>query len=60
MKKYEVPVIYRGQINYIVKANSKEEAEEIARVLYRGDTPGDTLGNEWEVIDKLGEVKELP
>jgi hypothetical protein len=58
MKEYEVPVVYRGQVNYVVKAGSPQEAEAAARLRYSTGDSGDVLGNEWEEIEKVGEVKE--
>lgn len=56
MAKYEVPVVYKGQCNFIVEASSIEEAENMARRMFNnGDRP-DELGNEWEKIDWIGEV----
>ena len=56
MPKFEVPVVYKGQCNFIVEASSIEEAENIAEIKFNnGDSP-DGLGNEWEKIDRIGEV----
>lgn len=56
MPKFEVPVVYKGQCNFIVEASSIEEAEKIAEIKFNnGDSP-DKLGNEWEKIDRIGEV----
>jgi hypothetical protein len=59
MKNYEVNIIYKGQTNYIVKANNEEEATELAEALYKEDTPGITLGTEYEEIENI-EVYECP
>ena len=59
MKTYEVPMIYRGLANFIVSAETQEEAEKIARSKFtNGDQP-DMLGNEAEEIERVGEIKEL-
>lgn len=51
--KYEIPIIYRGQVNFIVEAESPEKALEIATQRFNnGDTP-DVLGNEWEQIEMV-------
>jgi hypothetical protein len=56
MPKFEVPVVYKGQCNFIVEASSIKEAENIAEEMFNnGDRP-DGLGNEWEKIDRIGEV----
>ena len=60
MPKYEVPIVYHGQDTYIVEANSPQEAEAIARAKFNdGDTP-EPLGNEWEILDHIGEITLLP
>jgi hypothetical protein len=56
---YEVPIVYRGQSNYIVEADSPEEAERIAKNRYHAADPPDELGNEWEEIERIGEVSEV-
>jgi hypothetical protein len=59
MAKFEVPVIYKGQCNFIVEAGSEEEATQIARRMFNnGDRP-DELGNEWEKIDWIGDVSKV-
>lgn len=59
MPKYEVPIVYKGQVNFIVAADSKEQADQIARDRFRNNDKADTLGNEWEEIDRVGEIEEL-
>ena len=57
--KYEVPVVYRGQCNFIVEANSPHRGPRIGRCpLKNGEAP-DELGNEWEEVDRLGEPTEV-
>jgi hypothetical protein len=52
-----VCVLYSGQNNYIVEANSAEEAEEVARCRYGAGDNGESLGTEYEEIDRVA-VKE--
>jgi hypothetical protein len=53
---YEVPIVYRGQSNFLVLAESPERAAELAEESFKkGKTP-DTLGNEWEEIERIGNV----
>jgi hypothetical protein len=57
MSKYEVPVVYRGQDNFIVEVENPREAEEIAIARFNnGDTP-DILGTEWERIEYIGQIE---
>lgn len=57
MGKYVVPIIYRGQDNFIVEADSVEQAQERAQLRFCDGQPADELGNEWEEIEKVGEVE---
>ena len=59
-KNYEVPVVYRGQITYVVEAEDEEEAEGKADVLFNRGVKPEPLGNEWEEIERFGIVKEVP
>ena len=59
MKKFEVPVIYKGLTNYIVEAETPEEASRKANQLFRNSEGSVDLGNEWEEIDHVGEIKEV-
>lgn len=53
--KYEVAIIYKGQSNFIVEADSPKEAREKAERRFKeGDTP-DHTGGEWEEIDHICE-----
>ena len=54
---YEVPVIYRGQCNFIVTAESPEQAAELAEARFKGGMEPDLLGNEWEEIERVGSVQ---
>jgi hypothetical protein len=59
--KYVVPIIYRGQANYVVEASSFDEAKILAREAFEHgkDTAEEVpLGNEWEEIEKFGTVEE--
>ena len=58
--KYEVPIIYRGQVNYIVEANSPEDARQKADERFKKGEPANILGNEWEEVEEFGEILELP
>lgn len=52
--KYEVAVVFRGQDNFIVEADSPEEARAKAKARFlAGDQP-DELGNEWQEVERVG------
>jgi hypothetical protein len=53
MPIWEVPIIYRGQLNYLVEAEDSVRAAEIARQQYHEGTAPTILGNEWEEIDHV-------
>ena len=58
MAKYEVTVVVKGQVNYIVEASSEEEAEELGQEKYSNNDPATILGNEWQscenvIVEKL-------
>lgn len=56
MPKFEVPIVYRGLSNFLVTAETPEAARELATARFNdGDTP-DLLGNEWEEIERVGEI----
>jgi hypothetical protein len=58
-KTYEVPVVYKGQCSFIVEAETPEQAQELAESLFNnGDTPT-ALGNEWENIERFGEITKI-
>lgn len=57
MQKFVVPIIYRGQANFIVKAENEEAAKTIALTRFRAGDAQDELGNEWEEFEKFGEVE---
>jgi hypothetical protein len=57
MTKYCVPIVYTGLSNFIVETSSEEEAIEKARQQFaEGDVP-DLLGNEYEDIERVGDVE---
>ena len=57
MPRYEVPIYYRGLSNYIVDAENEEEAMRLAKIRFaNGDE--DVLGNEFETIEKYGDITE--
>jgi hypothetical protein len=58
--KYEVPVVYKGMLSYIVEANSPEEAQVAAEKAWCcGNNPTD-VGTEWEEIERIGEPMLIP
>jgi hypothetical protein len=59
MGKFVVPIIYEGMSNFIVEAETKEEAEEAARTAFREGAEPDKLCNEWEHIRKTGQIEQI-
>lgn len=59
MKKFAVPVLYRGLSNFIVEAETPEKAKELARTDFHLGTEPDILGNEFEEIERVGEPEEV-
>ena len=57
--KYAVPVLYRGQCNFLVEADTPEKAEEIAEQKFKNGDKQDTLGNEWEEVERTGRPQPL-
>jgi hypothetical protein len=53
--QYCVPVVYRGQDNFIVEADSPEEAKTKAEAAFKNGDEPDVCGNEWEEVEKIGE-----
>lgn len=58
MNKYEVTIVFKGQINYIVEASSEEEAKELGQEKYYNGEPATIFGNEWQscenvIVEKL-------
>lgn len=55
MPKFEVTVVYKGQVNYVVEAKDEEEAETLAADSFHQSNPAGqvTLGNEWESIENI-------
>ena len=55
MNTYEVPIVYHGQENFLVQADTPEEAEEIARQkFYNGDNSQFSAS---ERIERFGEIE---
>lgn len=59
MKKWEVPIVYRGQANYVVEAETAREAEKLARRMFEQGDKAPGLGNEWEDLDYVGDITEV-
>lgn len=57
--RYEVPIVYKGQANFVVDAESPEEAIEKARAKFNAGDKEDVFGNEWESIERVGDVEVL-
>jgi hypothetical protein len=53
---WEVPIVYRGQVNYLIPAPTAESAREIAERRFKNGAVRDVLGNEWEEIERIGTV----
>lgn len=56
MSKYNVPIVFRGQANYIIEAASPAEAERIARARFNEGDKGDDY---FEKTDYVGEIEEV-
>ena len=59
MPKYCVPIVYTGLENYIVEAETPEKAKALAKAAFKNGEKGTSLGNEWEEIDRFGDVEEI-
>lgn len=59
MPLWEVPIVYKGQVNYIVEAPTAEAASAKAEAQFKGGDSPAPLGNEWETIDHIGEIEEI-
>lgn len=57
LSEYEVPIVYHGLANYIVRAPNPRLAEEAARERFKNGEDGEPLGNEWEQILRVGAVE---
>lgn len=57
MAKYEVTVVFKGQVNYIVEASSEQEAEELGQEMYHNCDPPTILGNEWQSCENVNVEK---
>lgn len=58
-KLYAVPIVYRGQDNFVVEADTPEQAKELASAKFSDGEPADEMGNEWEEIERVGEPEEV-
>ena len=52
--KFAVPVVFRGQHNYIIDADTPEAAQKMAEEAFKSDVAPDVLGNEWEEEERVG------
>jgi hypothetical protein len=59
-KPFAVPVVYRGQSNFIVEAETPEEAKRLAEEKFKNGNLPDAFGNEWEEIEKVCDPEEVP
>lgn len=57
-KRYIVPVVFRGQENFEVVAESPEEAKEKAEAAFKGGFAHILLGNEWHEVERIGKPEE--
>lgn len=58
MKTFYVPVLYRGQSNFVIRAKNEEAAKtEAVRRFNEGVEP-DICGSEWEIVDRIGDITE--
>ena len=57
MAKYCVPVYYIGFSNFIVEADSPQQAIEMAEAKFKNGDEPDACGNEFESIDGFGDVE---
>jgi hypothetical protein len=53
MAKYEVTIVFKGQVNYIVEASSEEEAEELGQQKYSNCDPPTVFGNQWQCCENV-------
>ena len=60
MKEYEVPIVYTGQSNYIVTADSPADAESKARARFNNGEASDTPASDYEKVERVGSIEELP
>ena len=54
-----VPIVVKSMVNYIVEAASVEEAKQLAKQKWENGISPDDCGNEWEVIDRIGDIEEV-
>lgn len=58
-KTFEVPIIYKGQINYIIEAESQDEAQSIACAKFNNNDKGDIPVVEWGGLTELVKLKKF-
>ena len=58
-KKYEVPITYKGTVNYIVEAENAQEAEIEATIRWGRCDIGDSPCTDDEEIIKVGKIIEF-
>ena len=58
--EYCIPIIYRGLDNFIVEADSLEQAKELAKAQFNNGEPPVICGNEWEEILEVKDGEEVP
>lgn len=58
-RTFEVPIIYKGLVNFVVKAKSVEEAKAKALEMYGNSYEPTNLGNEFEYVDSIGDTSEI-
>jgi hypothetical protein len=51
--KFCVPIVYKGLSNYVVEADTAEQARELAVAQFNNGEVTDLLGNEWESIEDV-------
>lgn len=56
---YEVRIIERHSLTYLVTADSPTDAERIARNAYTAGDDGESTGSEWSSIESIT-VQEVP
>ena len=57
--KYEVPIIYKGVFNFIVEADSVDDAKDKAFFMFEDGRQPVELGNEWESVESIGEPEPV-
>lgn len=54
--RFYVPIVARRQVNYIVEARTQDEARQAAIDRFNAGSIPDECGNEWEEIERIGEI----